>query len=168
MKTQYQQILAGTLTLFLIICIAGCSGNPPETGNSESSPESIAFDSLLAAELGADDYGMRTYVMAFLKSGPNQDHEDQTILELQRGHMNNIQRLADEGSLVLAGPFLEGGELRGLYLFNVGTVEEARELAETDPAVQAGLFEMEYHTWYGSAAIQQVNETHTRISRETP
>ncbi|MEX2602289.1 MAG: YciI family protein [Balneolaceae bacterium] len=164
-------ILLPVISLFVLICSAGCSGSQPENSNSTSSQETsetTPFDSLLAAELGADDYGMKTYVMAFLKTGPNQDHDDQTILELQQGHMENIQRLAEEGSLVLAGPFLEGGELRGLYLFNVGSVEEARELAETDPAVQAGLFELEYQTWYGSAAIQQLNEIHSRISKESP
>lgn len=75
---------------------------------------------------------------------------------------------AAEGKLVLAGPFLDGGELRGIFLFKVETLEEARALVETDPAVAAGRLKMELRPWYGSAAIVEVNGIHQRISRENP
>ncbi|GGP44718.1 hypothetical protein GCM10009347_10350 [Shewanella algicola] len=42
---------------------------------------------------GANEYGMKRYVMAFLKRGPNQDRTKAD--ELQRLHMANIGRLAD-------------------------------------------------------------------------
>lgn len=80
------------------------------------------YDSLYAQELGDDDYGMRSYVMAFLKAGPNQDKSKEEAQQLQAAHMANIGRLAEEGKLVLAGPFLEGGELRGIYIFAVESV----------------------------------------------
>jgi len=111
---------------------------------------------------------MRSYVMAFLKAGPNRDQDQQTAMELQRAHMDNINRLAEEGSLILAGPFLDDGQIRGIYIFNVESIEEARELTATDPAVQAGRLEMELHPWYGSAALMRVNDIHRQISKEMP
>ncbi len=122
--------------------------------------QSIAKDTALAKALGADAYGMRSYVMAFLKSGPNRNQSQEEAAILQKAHMDNIGRLAEEGKLVVAGPFLDDGELRGIYIFNVATVEEAKKLTETDPAIQAGRLVMELHPWYGSAALMKVNEIH--------
>ena len=64
--------------------------------------------------------------MAFLKKGPNRDRSPEEAAELQKAHLENIERLAKEGKLVLAGPFLEDGEIRGIYIFNVTTIAEAR------------------------------------------
>jgi uncharacterized protein YciI len=106
--------------------------------------------------------------MAFLKAGPNPSSDSTQAMELQRAHLANIQRTAEDGDLVLAGPFMDRGEIRGIYVFDVKTVEEARELTETDPAIQAGALEMELHPWYGSAALMKVNEIHGQISRQNP
>lgn len=152
------------LTSILIISI-GCSYEQDQTTNES---QEVIFDAALAEELGADEYGMKRYVMAFLKAGPNRDQDEETAAELQRAHMDNIQRLAESGVLVLAGPFLDSGEIRGIYVFDVVSIEEARELTSTDPAVQAGRLEMELHPWYGSAALMNVNEIHSRISRTNP
>ena len=132
----------------------------------EEEIEEMSFDSALAQKLGADEYGMKKYVMAFLKTGPNQELDSVKAAELQRAHLDNIFRLADEGKLALAGPFLDGGELRGVYIFNVETVEEAKALTETDPAIQAGRFVMELHPWYGSAAACMITEQHKRIAKK--
>lgn len=115
------------------------------------------YDAELARQLGADDYGMKTYVMAFLKSGSVASANKAQREALQRAHLTNIRRLAETGKLVLAGPFLDSGPVRGIYLFDVATVEEARALTASDPAVKAGVFVMELHRWYGSAAIMQLN-----------
>ncbi len=117
-------------------------------------------DTALAKTLGADEYGMKSYVMAFLKAGPNRSQSQAEAAQLQKAHLNNITRLANEGTLVLAGPFLDEGDVRGIYIFNVQTVEEAKALTESDPAIQAGRLVMELHPWYGSAALMKVNEIH--------
>lgn len=124
-----------------------------------------AFDANLAKEMGADEYGMRKYVMAFLKKGPNRPTDKDEASKLQAAHMANIGRLAEKGKLALAGPFLDDGELRGIYVFNVETIEEAKALTETDPAVQAGSLIMELHPWYGSAALGLVNKYHDKVSK---
>lgn len=152
------------LTLTIILS-ASCNQSPKP--QIEVADESIvmSYDSVLAKKLGADDYGMRQYVMAFLKRGPNRNHDSTEAASLQRAHLDNIGRLAEEGKLVLAGPFLDDDELRGIYIFNVTTIEEAKALTETDPAIQQGRLVMELHPWYGSAAVMHVNELHNKIAK---
>lgn len=133
---------------------------------TEVKAEETGYDAELAEAVGADQYGMRQYVMAFLKAGPNRSQDSLEAAQLQRAHLDNIGRLAEEGKLSLAGPFLDGGELRGIYIFNVSTIEEARKLTETDPAIQQGRLVMELHPWYGSAALMKVNEIHKRLGKE--
>lgn len=158
--------------LFIIaisITFAACENTKSDTSvDAPGFADQDNFNSQLADELGADNYGMKRYVLAVLKAGPHRTQNPEEAAELQREHMENINRLANEGHLVLAGPFLDDGEMRGIFLFDVATVEEARKLAETDPAVQAGRLLLEYHPWYGSAAILKVNEMHQQISKETP
>jgi len=126
------------------------------------------YDAALAAKLKADDEGMRTYVMAFLKAGPNRERPSDEAQKLQAAHRANIRRLAAEGKLVLAGPFADNGELRGIYIFDVATVAEAEALTRTDPAILAGQLVMELHPWYGSAALMMVNEVHSKIQKPRP
>jgi len=124
-----------------------------------------AYDAALAAKLKADEYGMRVYVMALLKAGPNRNRTPEEARRLQAAHMANINRMAAEGKLVLAGPFEDDGNLQGIYIFDVRTVAEAEALTRTDPAIQAGSLVMELHPWYGSAALMMVNEIHGKITR---
>jgi uncharacterized protein YciI len=126
----------------------------------------VAYDSLLAKKLGADDYGMKHYVMALLKKGPNRSQDSTTVANIQAGHMKNIGRMADEGKLVVAGPFEDDWDVRGIYIFNVATVEEAQKLTATDPAIVAGRLVMELHPFYCSAALMQVNDVHNRIQKK--
>ena len=79
--------------------------------------------------------------------------------------MDNINKLTEEGKLVLAGPFSDNSDLRGIYIFDVENIEKARQLTETDPAIQAGSFRMGLHPWYGSAAVMQINEIHNGIAK---
>jgi len=147
------------LSFFLTSCTC-------KTGKHLSeNKESLTYDAELAAKLGADDYGMKKYVMAFLKSGPNRSEDKETRSKLQRAHLDNITRLAEEGKLVLAGPFLDDGDIRGIYVFNVESIEEAEQLTNSDPAIQAGSLIMELHPWYGSAALVQINDLHKKLSK---
>ncbi len=125
--------------------------------------EKMEKDTALARELGADEYGMKKYVMAFLKKGPNRDRTPEEAAKLQKAHLDNIGRMAEEGKLVLAGPFLGDGDIRGIYIFNVTSIEEAQKLTETDPAIKAGSLVMELRPWYGSAALMKVTEIHGKL-----
>lgn len=124
------------------------------------------FDEALVVKTGADQYGMKSFVIAFLKSGPNRNHDSITAEKLQRAHLDNIFRLAEEGKLVVAGPFTDDTDLKGIYIFNVKTVEEAKKLSETDPAIKAGRLIMELHLWYGPAGLTVLDSIQKKISKE--
>ena len=79
--------------------------------------------------------------------------------------MDNIAGLAKEGKLVLARPFLDDGDLRGIYISNVTLIEEAQVLAETDLAIQTGSVEMELIPWFGSAVLMGLNDEHFRLAK---
>jgi uncharacterized protein YciI len=121
------------------------------------------YDSLKAVAYGADAYGMKQYVMAFLKAGPNTELSKEERSALMQAHLANILRMESEGTLVMAGPFLDNGPLRGIYIFNVATLEEAAALTASDPAIQAGTLEMELHPWYGSAALLDLTKSTTHL-----
>ena len=131
-------------------------------------PSNPNYDVALAKKLGADDMGMRQYVMAFLKTGPLKVDDAAKRAELMKGHFAMINRLANEGKLIVAGPFMEGGELRGIYLFDAKTVDEARAMTETDPSIKEGYFKVDFVRWYGSAALMEVNATHKKIAKKNP
>ena len=154
------------LPLLLFIILSSCNQKPAEKPVEVFEEEKIVFDSIRAAKAGADAYGMKQYVMALLKRGPNRDRSKEETDKLQRAHLDNIGKLAEEGKLVLAGPFITEGDLRGIYIFDVKTEEEARVLVKTDPAIQAGSLVMELIPWYGSAALMEVGEIHKKIAKE--
>lgn len=118
--------------------------------------EGYVYDAEKASTYGADDYGMKKYIFAFLKRGPNRSLPKEEAAQLQNAHLQNIMRLAEEGKLILAGPFFGNDDLRGIYIFDVETLEEAKSLTETDPAIKAGSLVMELKEWYGSAALMEV------------
>lgn len=124
------------------------------------------YDSVLAKKTGADDYGMKQYVMAFLKKGPAQVTDKNQRSELLKGHMQNIGKLAEAGKLVLAGPMTADTGIEGIYVFNVTTIAEAKALSLTDPAVKAGLFAMEYHPWYATAALMEIVRMHNTLQKK--
>jgi uncharacterized protein YciI len=135
--------------------------------NTSNFKVASGYDSIMAQKYGADDYGMKQYVMAFLKRGTNDTISKERSATLQKAHLENIQRMAKEGKLVVAGPFLDRGDLRGVYIFNVTSVEEAKALTETDPAIKANTLSMELKPWYGSAALMLVNEYHEKFSKKS-
>jgi uncharacterized protein YciI len=128
------------------------------------------YDPKLAKKLGADDYGMKHYVFVILKTGPKDgDFKGKERDEIFAGHMKNIGRLADEGKLAVAGPFMKNDRTyRGLFIFNVATVEEAEKLVLTDPAVKAGILIAELTPWYGSASLLSTPEIHKKVAKLNP
>jgi uncharacterized protein YciI len=126
----------------------------------------VTYDSVLAKKSGADEFGMKKYVLALLKKGTAGITDPAKVKELLSGHMANMGKLAAEGKLVLAGPMMDDTGLEGIFIFNVTTVEEAEVLGKTDPAVKAGLFSIEYHPWYASAALMEVVGIHKTLQKK--
>ena len=111
-----------------------------------------ASSSALAA--GPEDYEMTTYQVAFYRKGPAWTPGGTPELQkLQSEHMAHIVKMADTGKLLVAGPFSDNGDLRGMLIFRVDTPEEAKTLAEQDPAVKAGRLILEWHPWFAAKNI---------------
>jgi len=147
-------LFAAIITLVSLSCHAQDSTKAKPVYNAE-----------LAKQLGADNYGMKKYVIAFLKRGPHHITDTTAAMKLQMEHLKNIGRLAKEGKLIVAGPFLDDQDIRGIFIFNVETIEEAKKLTETDPAIQAGVLTMELHPFYCSAALMEVVPIHNTIQK---
>jgi len=90
---------------------------------------------------------MKNYFMVFLKKGPNRAQDSTAVEKLQDAHLANITRLIKEGKLLVAGPFLDDGEMRGIFIFDVPTADEVKQLCETDPAIKSGRLSYEIHPW---------------------
>ena len=154
------------LLTWLTLALA-CQPTSQETSpQTAMTADAAAYDSTLAAKTGADEYGMKKYVMAYLKAGPHRSQDAAEAQKLQRAHLDNITRMAEAGQLVLAGPFLDNGETRGIYIFNVETIEDAEALTATHPAIQAGTLVMELHPWYGSAALVELSALHKKLAKK--
>mgnify|MGYP006053186387 FL=1 len=124
------------------------------------------YDEKLAKSLNADERGMKKYVFCLLKTGTNTTATKEETQKLFEGHMANIGRLAKEGKLVVAGPFMKNERnYRGIYIFNASSIEEAKEFVATDPAVQSNLLEAELTLWYGTAALQETLKIHEKIAK---
>lgn len=161
----YYGILLGSL-----ISIHACREKPQQQLNTPvqaANTHKPEYDSLAALKYGADDYGMKKYVMAFLKKGPNRSTDSLEAMKLQTAHLENIMRMAEEGKLVLAGPFFGEGDIRGIYIFNVPSIEEAEALTNTDPAIAAGSLVMELKEWYGPAGLIAVNRINKSLTRRS-
>lgn len=99
---------------------------------------------------GDTTYTMKRYVFMLLVAGENTKQDSLTAVNLQKGHMAHINKMAESGKLVAAGPFEEGGQYRGLLVFDVNTKEEAIGIEAEDPAVKAGRLKMETFYWWAA------------------
>jgi uncharacterized protein YciI len=124
------------------------------------------YDKSLADSLGADDYGMKMYVLVLLKTGAVQINDKKITDSLFAGHLKNIQRLANEGKLSVAGPLQKNEKnYRGIFILNVKTIDEAKLLLQTDPAVKAQVLDAELYGWYGSAALPLYLPASERVNK---
>ncbi len=125
----------------------------------------VAYDAELAKSLGGNENGMRRYVFVVLRTGPNKVPAGQERTEMFAGHMANIQRLANERKLAYAGPLDGVDGARGIFIFAVDSIDEAKALVATDPVIIKGEMVAEYHTHFGSAGLMMVNQVHNKIMK---
>lgn len=112
-----------------------------------SAQEKKASRSKKAEKKNIADGEMKTYYMVFLNKGPKRDHDSTTVMQIQKEHLAHLTKMAEEGKMVIAGPFLDEGNTRGICIYSVGSLEEAKKLAEADPAVKAGRLVVEVRPW---------------------
>ncbi|RQO74257.1 hypothetical protein DBR43_02345 [Pedobacter sp. KBW06] len=126
------------------------------------------YDEKLAKELNADEYGMKTYVLAILKTGTEKSLTKAKQDSVFKGHMVNIGKLVADGKLVVAGPMGKNDKsYRGIFILDVPTIEEARKLVDTDPAIQSKLLDVDLFIWYGSAALKETLKIHSKIEKRS-
>lgn len=99
-------------------------------------------------------YEMTNYVVGFLHKGPNWTPEStEETKRIQEGHMANITKMAVTGKLIVAGPFTDNGDLRGMFIFKEVTIEQAREMVNADPAIQEGRLVVRLHPWFAAKGL---------------
>jgi len=125
------------------------------------------YDAALARKLEGNNNGMKTYVLVMLKTGSFDPGDKKLRDSLFMGHMSNMNRLAKENKLFVAGPLGKNDQqYRGVFILNVKTIEEAKLLVATDPAVKANIFSADYFIWFSSAALGEIPVLHERITKD--
>ena len=145
------KLLAGSTLLLIITLSANTAWAQNDTITNPN------YDEELAKQLGGDDYGMKSYFLVILKTGTNTTADKEQISESFRGHLDNINKLVEQGNMVVAGPLGKNDQqYRGIFILNnISTMEEAKKLLDTDPAINKGLLDYDIYTWYGSAALPE-------------
>lgn len=90
---------------------------------------------------------MKKYTFVFLTLGPNRTHDSLEVQKIQKGHMDHINLMAESGDLNIAGPFLDNGFYRGVFIFDTEDTLKVKKLVEADPAVKSGRLAYEMHPW---------------------
>ena len=124
------------------------------------------FNQKLADSLGADQYGMKSYYLVILKKGKAEITDKAKKSELMKGQ-DNINKLAKDGKLIVAGPMVEKNQndYSGIFILDAKTKEEAESLVLTDPSVKSGIFDVEIYKWYGSAALPLYLKSHDKVTK---
>lgn len=108
----------------------------------------VAGNANEAAEQFDIPQDMVVYYLRLLKRGPVWTPEETPeVMRLQAAHLDYGRTLRDAGRLILNGPLIDDGMLRGAGILRAGSLEEARALSDGDPAVQAGRLVSEIHPW---------------------
>lgn len=112
---------------------------------------------MVACQASPSPSAEQDLTLVFLKTGPRTDLAGEEQQKVFAGHFANMNRLAREGHLLLAGPFgakRSDATLRGVFVFGTGDRAEAERLAATDPGIQAGVFVPEFHALRSAAPLR--------------
>lgn len=155
-----------TLTLLVFTNLTFGQSN----SDNDTSTVNPNYDQALADKLGGDEFGMKSYFLVILKTGTNTTTDKELISESFRKHLDNINRLVEEGKLIIAGPVGKNeNNYRGIFILNnIKSIEEAKEVLQTDHAIKNGLLDYEIYTWYGSAALPEYLPFSDKIWKAKP
>jgi uncharacterized protein YciI len=125
------------------------------------------YNKAFADSLGANEYGMKKYVLVILRTGSNKTTDKRFIDSCFKGHFSNMGVMSKAGKLIVAGPFSKNDKnYRGIFILNVQTIEEAKELVKGDSAVKENILEPEFIVWNGSAALPMYLLYHDKAAKE--
>lgn len=132
------------ITVLLFIAALICSDSAISQTTTDSTKNNIE----------KVQWEMKVYYFVFLNAVKDRPVIDSvTAMEIQKGHIANLERMYYEGKSKLAGPFMDGGEMRGIVILDVASEEEAREQMSRDPAIINGRLEAVIKKWYGPAGL---------------
>ena len=101
-------------------------------------------------ETTQDTILMQQYFIAFLKKGPMRSQTKTAADSLQKLHLAHLEKMYELGYADISGPFGDDGDIRGITIYNVPTLNMADSLANTDPMVKAGRLIIEIHPWWAA------------------
>lgn len=113
-----------------------------QQSDSTAKPETFEY------EWAGEKMIMQKYFIVFLKSGENRSQSQEEAMKLQEEHLSYLGGLYEQGIINLNGPSGGQSDIRGFSVYNVATMEQAREYAENDPMVLAGRLKIEVHPWW--------------------
>lgn len=141
---------------FLLLTLTAANAQAPK----------LKYNKQLADSLGADDYGMKMYVLVIIKPGKVKIEDKHKADSLFAGHLKNIGELAKAGKLVAAGPIKKNDKsYDGIFILNVNRID-AEKILETDPAIKAKILDPEIFEWYGSAALPLYLRFHESVKKK--
>ncbi len=130
-------------TLCIASILVAC--NDPETAEvltTQTEKYDINKDTTVSAG------EMKRYWLVLLQKGPHRNQDSISAEKIQAAHMANINRLAKEGKLVMAGPIGIEDDLRGIFLMNCADSTEVENFVKRDSAVITGRLIMKYYPWW--------------------
>jgi uncharacterized protein YciI len=130
--------------ILIIGCIVTACGNDQQSTISTTQPEKYDITKDTTVSVGE----MKRYWLVLLQKGPNCNQDSISAEKVQAAHMANINRLAKEGKLVMAGPIGVEDDLRGIFLMNCADSTEVENFVMTDSAVITGRLIMKYYPWW--------------------
>ena len=131
------------LSVLFSLCLVGCGEDEKAT---EVKKDVADYDYSTDSSVYSGE--MKRYWLVLLKKGTARNQDSIEIARIQAAHMNNINRLAREGKIILAGPMGHDGDLRGIFILDCKDSAEVEQIVSTDSAVISGRLKMEYYPWW--------------------
>lgn len=87
------------------------------------------------------------YFVELIRNPDKPQIDSAEVMEIMQGHMENMDKMVEEGKLLCAGPFGDnnGG---GIWILKVDSYQEAEELCSQDPAVMNKRLNYKIRPWW--------------------
>ena len=100
-------------------------------------------------------YHMKQYWFVLYTAGTDTTRLDSaTSASVQQAHLDHQAMQADRGLIVMAGPFGDNGNYRGLLVYDCDTREEVEGYLLQDPWVQRKKLSYEIRPWWGAVGTK--------------
>ena len=135
------KILLSVITILAIVVYA-CNQHVQKEAITESAKYDLESDTTVYTK------EMKRFWLVELKKGPNRNQDSAARVKIQAAHIANIERLAKEGMIIMAGPIGIEDDLQGIFLMNCKDSSEVESFVKTDTAVMTGRLIMKYYPWW--------------------